>query len=186
MFLGSSGLLRKCLNGISARFTDFSRDGQSIAYVTHPEGMLWRSRIDGSERMQLTFPPMGPILNPKWSPDGRFIVFMDFKDFDLKIYLISADGGAPLLLLSGDFKPEDPTWSPDGKSIAYAPPNDVEANEVRILTLDTKQSYTVPESQGLRSPRWSPDGQYIAAISKDQTQLFLYSFHSGTWKQLPS
>ena len=147
MFLGSSGLLRKCLNGISARFTDFSRDGQSIAYVTHPEGMLWRSRIDGSERMQLTFPPMGPIVNPKWSPDGRFISFTEFLGDQTKVYLVSGDGGAPMLLLSGDFKPMDPSWSPDSKSLAYGGVAVIATpgvrTEIRILDLETKKSKTI-------------------------------------------
>jgi len=188
VFDPASGIFSRYGSGLSAGFTDFSRDGQWIAYVTHPDGMLWRSRVDGSERMQLTFPPMGPILLPKWSPDGRFIVFTDWKDWDRKIYLVSADGGAPLLLLSGDFRPMDPTWSPDGKSIAYGGPSiwDRKATEVRILNLETKQWQTVPGSQGLFSPRWSPDGRYIAAHSADQTRLFLYSFETRMWKQLPA
>jgi hypothetical protein len=43
--------------GISAEFLDFSKDGQWVAYVTYPEGNLWRSKLDGSERLQLTYPP---------------------------------------------------------------------------------------------------------------------------------
>jgi Tol biopolymer transport system component len=188
VFDPKSGLFGKYGSGISAGFTDFSRDGRWMAYVSHPDGTLWRSRIDGSERLQLTFPPMGPILNPKWSPDGRFIVFTGYKDWEPKIYLISADGGASLLLLSDDFKANDPTWSPDGRSIAYGGPSifDGTATEVRILNLDTKQSKTVSGSQGLFSPRWSPDGRYLAAKSADKTQLFLYSFQSGGWSQLPA
>lgn len=175
--------------GISAGLTDFSRDGQWVTYVTHPQGMLWRSRVDGSERLQLTFPPMGPIGVPKWSPDGRFIAFCDMGE-ERKIYLVSADGGSPLLLLSGDFWPCDPTWSPDGKSIAYggahisSTPGGVRS-EVRILDLDTKQSRTIPGSKGLFSPRWSPDGRYLAAVSDDNERVFLYTFETGGWKQLP-
>src|SRR6516164_858333 len=118
LYDAQSRLFGKYLNGISAGFTDFSRDGQWIAYVSHPEGTLWRSRIDGSERLQLTFPPMGPIINPKWSPDGRSIAFTEWS-YPRKDYLVPADGGAPLLVLSGEFQPADLTWSPDGKFIAY-------------------------------------------------------------------
>jgi hypothetical protein len=50
------------LSGISADNVDFSRLGQWVAYVTHPEGSLWRSKADGSERLQLTFPPMQVLL----------------------------------------------------------------------------------------------------------------------------
>ena len=57
------------LSGISADFVEFSRDKQWITYVTFPDEILWRSRIDGSDRLQLTRPPMQVVL-PSWSPDG--------------------------------------------------------------------------------------------------------------------
>ena len=182
----------KYLDGISAGSTDFSRDGQWVTYVTDPQGRLWRSRLDGSERLQLTFPPMARVINPKWSPDGRYIAFMEW-DLQRKIYLVSADGGAPMLLLSGDFQPGDPGWSPDGKFLVYG--GEVRGmavvstkdtrSEIRILDLATKESKTVPGSQGLYSPRWSPDGRYIAALSDGQKRLFLYSFEKRHWQELP-
>jgi DNA-binding winged helix-turn-helix (wHTH) protein/Tol biopolymer transport system component len=186
-----AGMFRKYLNGISAGSTDFSPDGQWIAYVTHPQGNLWRSRLDGSDRRQLTFAPMGPILVPRWSPDGRFLAFMEWG-VHKKIYLVSADGGAPMLLLSGDFQPGDPSWSPDGKYLVYGGqalvmsrnPNEGRS-EIRILDLLTKQSKTVPGSQAMFSPRWSPDGHHLVAVSDDSKQLFLYSFEKQHWQQLP-
>lgn len=181
-----SGEFRPYLNGISAGSIGFSRDGQWVAYVTHPQGILWRSRIDGSERLQLTFPPKGPVLNPVWSPDGRFIAFTEWTPPHNTIYLVSADGGSVLPLVSGDFNPADPTWSPDGKSIVYGGPSiwGGTETEVRVLNLDTMQSNTVPGSQGLFSPRWSPDGRYVAASSSDMARLFLYSFQGDRWKQI--
>ena len=56
--------------GSSAECTAFSRDGKWIAYVTYPEGSLWRSRIDGSERLRLTDPPLY-ALNPCLSRLGE-------------------------------------------------------------------------------------------------------------------
>ena len=41
--------------GISAEGLAFSPDGLWVAYTTVPDGTLWRSRIDGSERLQLGF-----------------------------------------------------------------------------------------------------------------------------------
>src|SRR5438093_1397239 len=46
------------LSGLSVEHVRFSRDGAWAAYVAFPEGTLWRSKLDGSERLQLTFPPM--------------------------------------------------------------------------------------------------------------------------------
>jgi DNA-binding winged helix-turn-helix (wHTH) protein/Tol biopolymer transport system component len=182
----ASGELRPYLDGISAAFVDFSRDGQWVTYVSYPQNILWRSRIDGSERLQLTFPPMGPALNPKWSPDGHLIAFTEWGD-NRKISLVPATGGTPLVLLGGDSKPTDPTWSPDGKSIVYggASVSDAAATDIRILDLDSKHSRTIPGSEHMFSPRLSPDGRYIAALSGNQTKVFLYSFETAQWKPVP-
>jgi hypothetical protein len=65
-----SGQFVPYLNGISACFVDYSRDGQWVTYVSYPEGALWRSRIDGSERRQMTVPPLA-VVNPRWSRMGN-------------------------------------------------------------------------------------------------------------------
>ena len=77
------------LSGLSAEATSFSKDGQWIAYVSFPEGTLWRSRLDGSERLRLTDPPT-QVLNPRWSPDGKQIAFWGARTGEPdKIYTIS-------------------------------------------------------------------------------------------------
>jgi DNA-binding winged helix-turn-helix (wHTH) protein/Tol biopolymer transport system component len=48
------------LGGISAEFAVFSKDGKSVAYVTYPEGILWKANRDGSAAVQLTDPPVYP------------------------------------------------------------------------------------------------------------------------------
>ena len=52
-----SNTFQPCLSGISAEGLSFAPDGHSIAYVSYPDGALWRSNIDGSGRMQLFGPP---------------------------------------------------------------------------------------------------------------------------------
>jgi eukaryotic-like serine/threonine-protein kinase len=44
------------LSGISADSVSFSKDGQWVAYVSFPEGTLWKSKLDGSQRIQLNLP----------------------------------------------------------------------------------------------------------------------------------
>ena len=53
-----TGQFAPYLSGISARSLAFSKDGGWAAYATVPERTLWRSRVDGTERLQLTFPPL--------------------------------------------------------------------------------------------------------------------------------
>ena len=45
------------LSGISAIQLGFSKDGQWVAYTSYPDGTLWRSKVDGTERLQLTSSP---------------------------------------------------------------------------------------------------------------------------------
>jgi len=64
------------LSGMSGEHVVLSKDGQLVAYVAYPEGTLWRSRPDGSERVQLTYSPLYAV-HPRWSPNGKQIVFSD-------------------------------------------------------------------------------------------------------------
>jgi Tol biopolymer transport system component len=88
------------LSGISAQDVSFSRDGKWVAYVSYPEGTLWRSKPDGSEKLQLSYPPLYAML-PRWSPDGKKILFMDLSTGKLgRTYLVSAEGGSPQNLMA--------------------------------------------------------------------------------------
>src|SRR5205823_1606901 len=83
------------------------------------EGTIWRSRLDGSERLQLTFPPMYARV-PRWSPDGTRISFQGgAPGRPEKIYVISADGGRPRQVTSGERNDQDASWSPDGYSLIF-------------------------------------------------------------------
>ncbi len=173
------------LRGLSAMALSFSPDGTWVAYVTYPEGSMWRSRADGSERLQLTFPPLQPYL-PRWSPDGKQVAFFARAPGQAwKIYLVGADGGTPEQLLPGEGIEWDPNWSPDGDSLVFGGAGgDREGSAIRILDLSTRKVITLPGSEGLFSPRWSPDGKSIAAMPTGSEKLVLYDFSTQTWSDL--
>jgi eukaryotic-like serine/threonine-protein kinase len=181
-----SGATEAYLGGISAEWLDFSKDGQWVTYVSYPEGMLWKSKTDGTSRMQLTFPPFQPVL-PRWSPDGKSIVFFEFpvrSGQPGRMYRISSDGGTPRLLLPDDqSNQQDPTWSPDGTRIAFGGTAS-EAGEIRLLNLATHRISLIPGSAGKYSPRWSPDGRYLAAMTGDSKTLLLFDFQTQAWTEL--
>lgn len=184
-----SGQLLPFLGGISAEFVDFSKDGQWVAYVTYREGTLWRSRVDGSERLQLTYPPMYPVL-PRWSPDGKKLIFFEFARLANKparIYEVLADGGSPRELLPEDHSQQlDPNWSPDGTKIIFAGESNNPSSSIRILDVATADLSSLPSSDGLYSPRWSPDGHYISAFSADSKTLLLFDLRTQKWSELAS
>jgi eukaryotic-like serine/threonine-protein kinase len=177
------------LGGISAEYAAFSKDGQWVSYVSYPEGTLWRSKVDGSDRLQLTYPPMYPVL-PRWSPDGKRIIFFEFArgaDKPARMYEVSPDGGSPRLLLPEDTSQQlDPNWSPDGSRIIFAGESNDPSSAIRVLDVTSHQVSSLPGSQGFYSPRWSPDGRYVSAFSADSKTLLLFDFQTKKWSELAS
>lgn len=172
------------LAGLSADNLSFSKDGQSVAYVSYPEGILWRANRDGSGRVQLSDAPIQPA-EIHWSPDGTQIVFVDYSQDTAAAYIISSQGGGPRRLLPQDTGSQtDPNWSPDGRKIVFSnsPPGGADPNSViRVLDLDSKRVATLPESAGMFSPRWSPDGRSIAAVRMNSTTLNIFDVQTQQW-----
>jgi eukaryotic-like serine/threonine-protein kinase len=171
------------LSGISADSVSFSKDGQWTAFASYPEATLWKSKVDGTQRIQLTYPPLTAIL-PSWSPDGHEILFYGSlpgqKD---KLYTISPDGGTPRELIPNDSDDElDGTWSPEGTRIAFG--GGSANSSIRILDVKTGQVSTLPGSQSFFSPRWSPDGHYIVAMPIGSRSVSLFDFATQKWEEL--
>jgi eukaryotic-like serine/threonine-protein kinase len=182
-----SGQFTPYLSGISAMGLDFSRDGEWVAYNDATDGTLWRSKVDGTQKLQLVIPPMLAYL-PRWSPDGKQMAFFGHPPGEpWQIYSVSAAGGAPELLYHSATNLADPSWSPDGKSLAFGENSlNNQGSAVYILDLKTRNAAKVPGSDGLYSPRWSPDGRYIAAIPLDSLKLMLFDLSSQKWTELAS
>jgi Tol biopolymer transport system component len=173
------------LGGLSADNVSFSQDGQSIAYVSYPEGILWKANRDGSDRVQLSSAPVEPSM-ARWSPDGSQILFFDSSYEGRPVaFIVSSKGGAPQRLLPEDTGPQsDPNWSPDGRQVVFStsPSGGSDPNSViRILDLDSHRVSTVPGSLGLFAPRWSPDGRSIAAVPANSTNLYIFDIKTQQW-----
>jgi serine/threonine protein kinase/Tol biopolymer transport system component len=173
------------LGGISASDVSFSHDGKCVAYVSVPARILWRSRVDGSERLQLSNGPSVSAL-PRWSPDGKRIAYMSAeKGKPWKIFLIAAEGGTAKPMLPDSPSESDPVWSPDSAQLAFGTgiPSATKGSTIGIMEMKTGKESTVPGSNGLFSPRWSPDGRYLVALSfgTNSKKLLLYDFRSQKW-----
>ena len=172
------------LSGISAEGVESSRDGQWLAYTLFPEGTLWRSNITGTERVQLTFPPMRAFL-PRWSPDGKQIAFIGTAGGDhWTTYVIPAQGGVARQMIPGNDETADATWTPDNKSIVFGPWKGGELRGIKVLDLNTNQVSPLPGATEMWSPRTSPDGRYIAALSEQDSKMMLFDTRTQRWEQL--
>ena len=197
--LGRAGLDRKSqftvnLPGVSAGEADILGKGEWITYIAHPALTLWRSKLDGSSRTQLTYAPMQAHM-PRWSPDGTQIAFMASRPGKpWKIFVMPAGGGTPRELTAGDHNQGDhnqgdPSWTAKGDAIVFAGMPWLEYGtasgpNIHVVDVKTAQVSDVPGSENLFSPRCSQDGRYLAALSADSTKLMLFDIEKKIWTQL--
>jgi len=162
----------------------WSPDGTHIAYVErspeHFSGRLFVAEFDtASGRFKSDAKAIytakedrgggWSIRRPEWTPDGKALaVVLQDSGWD-KVYLISADGGAPQAITTGPSEDENPVFSPDGKQIAFVSNRD-NAEERRIWIADSDGGHPHPLPHirtGIDGePIWSHDGKSI---------YFLYS-----------
>jgi dipeptidyl aminopeptidase/acylaminoacyl peptidase len=170
-----SGEFVPYLGGISAGELDFSRDGKWVVYTSYPDDTLWRSKLDGSERVQLTYPPRR-AATPHWSPDGKSIAFSaTTPGKPWKVFVISPNGGSPEPITSTETLENDPTWSSDGTTLGFSSNDNFhpESLFVQLLDLKSHQLSRLSASEPVFGPRWSPDGRSIAVINSDNSRLLL-------------
>jgi len=178
---------RPLWNGISAYELDYSRDRAWVVYVRFPDHTLWKSKADGTERVQLMRPTV-LVHQPHWSPDGTRIAFMgQKKSGEWRVFLFPADGGPLEEALPRGEDQGVPTWSPDGNSIVfgdllYRKPGP--QMSIHVLDLRTHQASELPGSKGLWTPRWSPDGKYISALTYNFKTLSVLDRKTDRWREL--
>src|SRR3954451_19991446 len=108
-----------------------SPDGRRVAYVvsrTDEEAntyrtAIWVASLDGSEEPRQFTSGERNDGSPRWSPDGRWLVFVsnregeDYKKAKGHLSARPADGAEPRKLTDGKESVEAIAWSPDSSRI---------------------------------------------------------------------
>jgi Tol biopolymer transport system component len=172
------------LGGESVGMVRASPDGEWLAWVTFPDGTLWRSRRDGRERMRLTSSRALAFL-PVWSPDGKRIAFVgqDPGDAGASVRLVSADGGPTEVLTRPDAGSSfwDPCWLPDGKSLIFSD-RTWSRPGIQRLNVDTRKVSLLEGGEKLVYPKCSPQGQLLA--TREGGALVSYWPERGAWEEV--
>jgi len=100
---------------------DVSSDGRTI--VLELMGDLYTLPAGGGRATPITH---GPAFDsqPRWSPDGRRIVFLSDRDGSENVWTIDPDGSKPAQVSKGDKALyASPEWTPDGNYIVVSRTN---------------------------------------------------------------
>lgn len=80
---------------------------------------LWIVPADGSAPARQLTNPAAKDNHPKWSPDGRWILFESTRSGSSQLWVISPFGGEAAQLTKISTDASTAVWSPDGKHIAF-------------------------------------------------------------------
>jgi eukaryotic-like serine/threonine-protein kinase len=180
-FDASTGQFERLSGGITGGFIDYSRDGEWVAWVDATDRTLWRARRDGTERLQITLPPLEVAL-VRWSPDGLRLAFVGGRSDDPDVvYIVPREGGAPEAVSKPDPAGVwDPCWLPDGRTLVWGNLK-IPQGSIRMLDMGTREVSVVPGSQRMMGPKCSPQGTILA--DKEWSQgWWLYDPRSRTWE----
>ena len=124
---------------------------------------LYVANADGSNPVQLT--SLGSTAGtPRWSPDGRHIVFDARIKGNADIYVINADGGSPRRLTVNLAEDNIPSWSSNGKWIYFSSRRTGEF-EIWRIPADGGQETQMTHQGGLE-PHESPDGKILYYLKR--------------------
>ena len=162
---------------------DWSPDGTRIAFVSNRTGKehdgdedrdIWVVPAAGGEPVKISDLDHGSG-SPRWSPDGRNILFTGSRtDNDPpSLWLApSAGGGASTLVFTGtDYYPGDISWAEGGKAIWFGTGNH---GEVHYFRLDPATKKVTPLTKGpraVRSMSVNAEAGTLAYLSNDFTHL---------------
>jgi Tol biopolymer transport system component len=126
----------------------FSPDGKRLLFRSNRGGAweLYTADLDGGDPVQLTRDAANDAISkhayggegpPRWSPDGKRIVWMrKFPERGYDLWTMDADGGnARALTDNGMIDDAYPSWSPDGQRIAFDSNRDGN-NEIYLMKAD--------------------------------------------------
>jgi len=101
----------------------FSPDGTQIVFTTTPPDYfpisIYRMDADGGRRALITNEAISNNTAPVWSPDGRRILFLSYRDGDVEFYTVDTGGGNLRQLTENADLDWLPSWSPDGARILF-------------------------------------------------------------------
>lgn len=164
------------------RYPDVSQSQIAFTYG----GDLWTVSREGGVATRLTSHP-GLEINPKFSPDGKWIAFSGQYDGNTDVFVMPAEGGEPRRLTYHPAADLVLGWHPDGKRILFRSSRYSEIqryNQLFLVSVDGGLPERLPLPMG-ELTSFSPDGNKIA-YNRVAVENRTWKRYRGGWHQFVS
>ena len=109
---------------------------------------------------------------PRWSADGKAIVFQAREDGQERLWLFRDDGGPAARLTAEQYFDQHPAWHPDGDRIVFSSARGDTGFDLWEMDLATRLSWRLSNLPGDETePAWSANGENLVYIHR----------HEDTW-----
>jgi Tol biopolymer transport system component len=151
---------------------DVSADGQTLVFDML--GDLYTMPISGGRATRLTH-GIAHDMQPRFSPDGRDIVFISDRSGDENIWLLSLESGALRQLTHGrESTYLSPVWTPDGQYIAVSRSHTLSGLEKIWL-------YHVRGGRGVEMTAGPPALRMLGPAFGQDPRYVWYAQRNGAW-----
>jgi len=130
---------------------------------------------EGKIEQEYEFPELGEILNPTWSPDGRYIAFSALEGGFSNLFIYDLDEEKLRKMTDDPYAALQPVWSPDGSTIAFVTDRfstdlnllDIGHFELALIDPVSGEISRLPIFKGAKNinPQWTPDSRSLLFIS---------------------
>ncbi len=139
-------------------------DGQHLAFVT--AGDIWLVSSAGGVAERLTAHPASH-REPRFSPDGRRLLFTANRYDAGELYILDLDGGAPRQITFQDAYCQPQDWTSDGAAVLFTADSEQMGEAIYRVSVEGGTPvlvYAEPYEQ-LDHVAVSPDGQMLAFVN---------------------
>src|SRR5207248_6683906 len=104
-----------------------SPDGKTVAYVVaavdlnanSSSSSVWLAPTSGKGKPRQLTNTSKKDKHPRWSPDGKHILFESNRSGGTQLWVIDVAGGEAWQFTTASTEASDALWSPDGKWVAF-------------------------------------------------------------------